>query len=254
MKKFFDRAFDLVGIGIILGFAYLLFNGSGQGKDLIAQLLPKINQINLPQISFPRLSRGIYGTQPLVMKGGDPYIRALMRTITASEANDPYPYHILYGGKRVGDLSKHPDRCITIVSGPNRGNCSTAAGRYQFLNSTWYAKAKRYHPNPRGIWRWRTYSFEPQYQDAVVYAWLNDPRAWGVNISQLLQQGKTTKVLRLLSGTWTSLGYGIETNSMSRYLPRVYQNMLREELGIVQSEAGNNSDIYGSFHDGEVDD
>ncbi len=27
------------------------------------------------------------GTQPLVMKGGDPYIRALMRTITASEAN-----------------------------------------------------------------------------------------------------------------------------------------------------------------------
>ena len=75
-----------------------------------------------------------------------------------------------------------------------------------------------------------------------------------MNISQLLQQGKTTKVLRLLSGTWTSLGYGIETNSMSRYLPRVYQNMLREELGIVQSETGNNNDIYSYFQSGEVDD
>ena len=86
-----------------------------------------------------------------------------------------------------------------------------------------------------------------------MYAWLNDPRAWGVNISQLLRQGKTTKVLRLLSGTWTSLGYGIETNSMSRHLPRVYQNMLRDELGIIQSETGNNSDIYSSFYNGEVD-
>jgi len=76
-------------------------------------------------------------TPPLVMRGGDPYIRALMRTITASEALDSNPYTLLYGGKHFSNFSRHPNQCITIVSGPHRGECSTAAGRYQILTTTW---------------------------------------------------------------------------------------------------------------------
>lgn len=167
---------------------------------------------------------------PLEMQGGDPYIRALMRTISASEANDPQPYALLYGGSRVRDLSHHPEECITIVSGPNLGNCSTAAGRYQMINITWAEKAALYHPNPPGWMFWRAYSFEPKYQDAVVYAWLSDRQAWGVDISQLLRQGKLNRVRRLLSGTWTSLGYGIEDNAVTGRLPQIYQKMLQEEL------------------------
>jgi muramidase (phage lysozyme) len=171
----------------------------------------------------------IYGTQPLVMRGGDPYIRALMRTISASEANVSHPHNVIYGGKQVTDLSKHPQLCVTIVAGPNTGNCSTAAGRYQMLDFTWYHLAQQYHPQPSGFWRWKSYNFAAQYQDEVVHAWLSDSQAWGTDISQLLRQGEITQVLQLLSGTWTSLGY--ETNSMSNYLPQVYQNMLQEELG-----------------------
>jgi muramidase (phage lysozyme) len=170
------------------------------------------------------------GTAPLVMTGGDPYIRALMRTITASEANVSQPYHVIYGGTQVNDLSNHPNLCIPITVGINTGNCSTAAGRYQMLNFVWDEKAARYHPNSDGILWWKKYSFEPEYQDAVVHAWLSDRKAWGVDISELLKAGKIETVLRLLSGTWTSLGYGIETNSMSQYLPEIYQNMLQEEL------------------------
>jgi muramidase (phage lysozyme) len=170
------------------------------------------------------------GTAPLVMTGGDPYLRALMRTITASEANASQPYHVIYGGTQVNDLSTHPDRCMPITVGINTGNCSTAAGRYQMLNFVWSEKAALYHPNSDGILWWKKYSFEPEYQDAVVYAWLSDRNAWGVDISELLKAGKIDTVLRLLSGTWTSLGYGIETNSMSQYLPQIYQNMLQEEL------------------------
>ena len=166
----------------------------------------------------------------LHMQGGDPYIRALMRTISASEANDPKPYSILYGGQHVSDLSRHPQQCITIVSGPNTGNCSTAAGRYQFLNTTWSEKAQRYHPQPSRFMFWESYSFEPEFQDAVVHAWLSDSQAWGADISGLLRQGKLDRVLRRLSSTWTSLGYGIEDNSMTGRLPAVYQKMLREEL------------------------
>lgn len=167
---------------------------------------------------------------PLVMRGGDPYIRALMRTISASESNVSHPYWVIYGGDYVENLDRHPDICVRIPVGPNRGNCSTAAGRYQFITTTWEEMAERYHPHPGRFLFWQSYSFDPQYQDAVVYAWLNDPDAWGADIGQLLRQGKLDQVLWLLSGTWTSLGYGIETNSMSGYLPEIYQQMLKEEL------------------------
>jgi len=172
---------------------------------------------------------------PLVMKGGDPYIRALMRTISASEANSDRPYSLLYGGQQVNDLSHHPQVCVTIVSGPNRGNCSTAAGRYQIINTTWYRIAPRYHPNPTRFMFWANYSFAPEYQDAVVYSWLSDRKVWGADISQLLHQGKLNEVLKRLSPTWTSLGYGIETNSVSRYLPNIYQKNLQEELKVVKN-------------------
>lgn len=167
---------------------------------------------------------------PLVMKGGDPYVRALMRTISASEANTNRPYSVLYGGKHINDLSRHPEVCVTIVNGPNKGNCSTAAGRYQVINTTWKQIASRYHPKPSQFMLWSSYSFEAEYQDVVIYRWLSDSQVWGTDITQLLRQGKLNSVLKLLSPTWTSLGYGIETNSMSRYLPSIYQKMLQDEL------------------------
>jgi muramidase (phage lysozyme) len=171
---------------------------------------------------------------PLAMKGGDPYIRALMRTISASESGGPSPYAVLYGGEHFADFSQHPDRCITIVTGPNTGSCTTAAGRYQFLTTTWQEKARFYHPNPSGLWFWQSYSFEPQYQDAVVYAWLSDRQAWGEDIPLLLKQGKLDQVLQLLSGTWTSLGYGIEDNFMTPSLGKIYKKILKEEKSQAQ--------------------
>lgn len=178
----------------------------------------------------------IPGTQPLVMSGGDPYLRALMRTISASESNVLRPYHVLYGHGYVWTLDMHPNRCEPIGQGPNRGNCSTAAGRYQLLYSTWLELAARHHPqrtddplDATGL------SFAPVHQDMVVHAWLSEAR-WG-NLSAQLRQGRVQPVLRRLSGTWTSLGYGIETNSMSRQLPRIYQQVLKEELARAGTDA-----------------
>jgi muramidase (phage lysozyme) len=168
---------------------------------------------------------------PLVMKGGNPHVRALMRMISASESNDARPYSVLYGGSHIDDLSRHPQKCIRIVNGPNMNNCSTAAGRYQMINTTWAQMAERYHPNPDGFWWVKTgYGFEPEYQDAVVHAWLSDKKFWGMNIPQLLKDGELDKVRRRLSGTWTSLGYGIETNTMTPELTRIYDRLIREEL------------------------
>ncbi len=167
---------------------------------------------------------------PLAMKGGDPYIRALMRTISASESNVPKPYSVIYGGEHFRGWDRHPDRCITIPVGPNTGDCSTAAGRYQFITTTWEAQAEKYHPEQPGILFWRPHPFDPNSQDRVVHDWLNDSGEWGTDLGVLLREGEIGTVLEILSPTWTSLGYGIETNSMSSYLPEIYFEMLDEEL------------------------
>lgn len=172
---------------------------------------------------------------PLEMEGGDPYVRALMRTISAAESNTDEPYHTLYGGDLIDDLTQHPDVCIDIVAGPNIGDCTTAAGRYQFITTTWLEQAERYHPHPpRWYSWWSEYSFEPAYQDKVVHAWLMDSTFWGTDIPELLRQGRLEDVLYLLSPTWTSLGYGIEDNAMTPYLGEVYQAVLDEELTHLQ--------------------
>jgi nickel/cobalt tolerance cation efflux system protein len=51
-----------------------------------------------------------------------------------------------------------------------------------------------------------------------------------MNIAKELRQGHLEKVLKRLSGTWTSLGYGIENNRMTASLPTIYQKLLAEEL------------------------
>lgn len=166
----------------------------------------------------------------LEMSGGDPYIRALMLTISASESNHNNSYYLLYGGSHVHNLKQHPDQCIPINIGPNRGKCSTAAGRYQFLTSTWQEKARKYHPNPQKNYRKYIYSFEPKYQDIVVYRWLTDNRQWNVDLLTLLKEDRVEEVLRKLSNVWTSLGGGIEDNSMTPYLPSIYRYFLDKEL------------------------
>jgi hypothetical protein len=91
----------------ILGFLLLIGAVIGGGVFLVARLPP--NQQLLQSVS------GVRKLPPLAMKTGDPYIRALMRTISASESNVSRPYHVVYGGKYILDLSRHPDWCVKIV-------------------------------------------------------------------------------------------------------------------------------------------
>lgn len=50
--------------------------------------------------------------------------------------------NVIYGGKEITDLSKHPDVHVPITTGPNAGLYSTAAGPFQFIKSTYDMTAK----------------------------------------------------------------------------------------------------------------
>ncbi|MGL5082039.1 MAG: DUF2272 domain-containing protein [Microcoleaceae cyanobacterium] len=62
-----------------------------------------------------------------------PNIRAFLDTIAHAEGTyDPEGYRIMFGGNRFDSFGAHPN-----VRVPFGDTYSTAAGRYQFLNSTW---------------------------------------------------------------------------------------------------------------------
>ncbi len=211
MNKYFKPIAMAIGSTLLLASIFRLRQPSPQVRN------PTFQSVQMP---------------PLMMQGGDPHIRALMRMISASESNDRRPYSLLYGGSHAENLHRHPQKCIRIVSGPNMNNCSTAAGRYQTIDRTWMKMAKKYGHQPDCLlFIFQCgYSFEAEYQDKVVYAWLSDESAWKMNIPQLLKDGELEKVRRRLSSTWTSLGYGIETNTQTPRLARIYQELVREEL------------------------
>jgi muramidase (phage lysozyme) len=124
--------------------------------------------------------------------------KALLDAIAGSESGG---YNSRYPSKTFdNNWVDHPRISEVIRSGPNKGKTSDAAGRYQFLSSTWddYKPAK---------------AFTPENQDIAAYRLAI--AAYGYGESGLIKDLKSdpTKVARKLSRTWTSLPGGIEPNN-----------------------------------------
>jgi len=127
--------------------------------------------------------------------------RALLDRIAGPESGGRYD--VRYGGQRFQGYGDHPRVAEPITSGPDVGKTSSAAGRYQFIGSTWDDQAKKL-----GLT-----NFSPPNQDAA---------AW--NLAQEEYKAKTGKDLlavlrsddaaakadvpRQLSGQWSSLPGG----------------------------------------------
>ena len=169
---------------------------------------------------------------PLVIRGGDPALRAFMRTLTVVESNSARPYHLVYGGSHVDGLSRHPNRCIPIRAAALNGQCSTAAGRYQMLHHTWQMVASKYHPDRNERALNQGFRFEPVYQDGVVYRWLEETSYWGCDVSRWLEsQGLMGAIQRCprLKRVWPSLPGGDQENSFTRKTPEIFEILLAEE-------------------------
>lgn len=120
--------------------------------------------------------------------------------ITWTEGTDRQktPYNELFGFTNFVGYDKHPNIKIKASN-----YCSTAAGRYQVLYTTWLMFLKKF-PNAE---------FTPEWQDLIAI-WLIK-RA---NAYQLILDGKFEEAIEKTNKVWASLPgspYGQPTHKMS---------------------------------------
>lgn len=162
-----------------------------------------------------------------------PTKRALLNSVAAGEAPD---YNTVYGGGRFEEMNDHPRRAVPIRSGPNAGRTSSAAGRYQFLGSTW-DEAK----NALGL-----PDFSPDSQDRAA-AWLAErdyKKRTGRDLWADVEEAKADpRKLNFIGGalskTWTSLPGGIEPNGATGGFARRMTDEFSSQSRQPQQAPGN---------------
>jgi muramidase (phage lysozyme) len=138
----------------------------------------------------------------------------------------------MYGGRHFEGDWQHPGIGHTILSGPNQGDQSSAAGRYQFLKGTWEEQTKKYGYK----------DFSPANQDLAAWNYANDvyKAKTGGDLASVLQSGDNDKIAnvgKVLSGTWTSLPGGIEQSTGTNQFVATYQKALGNPSQAVAASA-----------------
>ena len=159
-----------------------------------------------------------------------PEARALLDTIAGDEAVD---YNTSYGGRKVSDLSRHPNLHTRIEKGKHAGETSSAFGRYQFIKQTWDEQAAKLglsdiSPANQDIAAWDLAS--STYGNATKRNLLEDLRSDDPKVHN--------RIAQTLHNVWTSLPGGPEQGAHAgSYVPR-YQQALQYHLGAGPQDQG----------------
>lgn len=121
----------------------------------------------------------------------------LLNAISGPESGGRYDVrYTAAGGTAFAPGNDHPRIRERIASGPNAGRTSDAAGRYQFLSSTWDSLPAEAKGDGR---------FTPENQDrAAIYLAKRDykSRTGRDLIADIDANGMTPDILKALGGTW----------------------------------------------------
>lgn len=137
--------------------------------------------------------------------------KALLDAIAGAEARG---YNIRYGGETFDSYKDHP----RIGRRTPDGRSSNAAGRYQFLSTTWDSLAKQLGLK----------DFSPANQDRA--AWQLAVNAYGYGVNGIIKDLRTDpmKVAYKLNGTWPSLPGGSQQNNATKgFLGRYNANVAK---------------------------
>lgn len=140
-----------------------------------------------------------------------PLYRALLDTIAFAEGSD---YSTLFGGGKFSGFNRHPRRAVT-----KWGFTSTAAGRYQFLSST-YDRLKRKGQFQRG--------FTLEEQDKAALYLIQRSGVTEEMLQNAVASGEFGQVWNTLAGQWASFP---RINGKSAYGQRTEQRLTEAYLG-----------------------
>lgn len=143
--------------------------------------------------------------------------RALLDTIAGPEAGRA-GYNAKYPGGSFQGFGDHPRQASVIQNGPDAGKTSDAAGRYQFLSSTWDQEAKK-----KGL-----KDFSPANQDAAAWDLAQTTykqQTGGDLLTALKSKDPSTisGVASALSGQWSSLPGGHQPGTTSNAFTSAFQ-------------------------------
>ena len=145
-----------------------------------------------------------------------PRIRAFLDTIAVTEGTTgPRGYYRQYTGSHFSSFKDHP-REIKCADSNGKELCSDAAGRYQFLSTSWDRLAPMVEAK----------NFGPTYQDRVAIELIREK-----NALKDIEEGKVEEAFRKLYMVWPSFG---ETATDAEQLMPKLVGIYGEKLALYQ--------------------
>jgi muramidase (phage lysozyme) len=122
----------------------------------------------------------------------NPNVQRALASIRAAEGTAKYqdPYSVGFGGRRIDDLSRHPGTLSSFSDNSGHRSKTSAAGGYQFLNSSWGDMERQL-----GLT-----DFGPRSQDVAAVGLLDRSGALDNVLS-----GDIDGFVKDANGTWASL-------------------------------------------------
>ncbi|MEB3341253.1 glycoside hydrolase family 104 protein [Okeania sp.] len=145
-----------------------------------------------------------------------PRIRAFLDTISITEGTSgPRGYYRQYTGSHFSSFEDHPRELKCALSNGKK-LCSDAAGRYQFLSTSWDTFAP-------GV---KAKNFSPIYQDRVAIELIRDK-----NALKDIEEGRIEEAFKKLYMVWPSFG---ETETDVQLLMPKLLEIYRQKLALYQ--------------------
>jgi muramidase (phage lysozyme) len=177
--------------------------------------------IKISILVFLLLGRAVFCQEVKVLAKHrkDPRIKAFLDTIAYAEGTfAPEGYRTQYTYTLFDSFKDHP-RQVNCAWYKGELLCSSAAGRYQFLQSTW----------DRLVRKIGVRDFSPENQDKAAIQLLSEQKAVGD-----IKAGRIKAAIEKVCTIWASLPgatYGQPTRSL-KDLEKVYKERLRYHQGI----------------------